>query len=343
MTTRQFAQQIGAKATSLVRDADRSWSVFASVSGAIYIESNDGEILWIAASSSALHPRCILLSTMPTEMPAVGADCVLEGGRLHVGEDLVVRLREAERWPIAVQELANRSASAAEAARKILKAIHQIAVQAPAQGLFAAVRPLPEETRESRNPRNEIEQALFATASRGIDSLCQISTEPTLLGRLQAAIHLVGLGQGLTPSGDDLLGGFLYTHRMLDSTDWRSLIADTSGVDEWLQQVRPLTNKISFTILADYLRGCAALPLYEFLNAALDEQSIEDLIPAAFRIAEIGHSSGWDLLAGVACACAAIAHVSNDDPACQHPPASGVGGREMRQKHEYLKEVVHVC
>lgn len=342
MTTIQFAQQIGATANSMIRDTSRSWSVLASVSGAIYIESDGGEILWIAASSSGLHPRAILLSIMPADLPAVGAECVLEDGGLHVGTNLVIGLREAERWLPSVIERANCGVSAVEAARKILGAIHQAAaVQSPAQGLLATVRSHLGAPGESRISRNEVEQELFATASRGIDSLCQISTESGMLVRLQEAVELVGLGQGLTPSGDDLLGGFLYTHRMLDSSDWRSLISDTLGVHEWLQQARPLTNKISFSILADYLRGDAASPLHEFLNAAVDGQSAEDLLPAACRVAGIGCSSGWDLLAGVACACAAIVRVANDDPAREHPPTSGVAGREMRQEH--LKEVVHVC
>jgi uncharacterized protein DUF2877 len=336
------AHQIGATAFDAMLESNASWSVLASVSGAIYIESGGGEILWIAASSSALHPRAMLLSTMPTELPADGVECVLEDGCLHVGGNLVIGLREAERWPITVRERANRCVSTAETARKILAAIHQIAVRSPAQGLFATVRPLLDAPSESRISRNEVEQAFFATASRGIDSLCQITTESDLLGRLQDAVELVGLGQGLTPSGDDLLGGFLYTHRVLDSSDWRSLISDSSGVDEWLQQARRLTNKISFSILADYLRGDAGLPLHEFLNAALEEQPIEDLTPAARRVSAIGHSSGWDLLAGVACSCAAIMRVADDDPAREHPPIIGVGVREMGQEHEHLREVVHV-
>ena len=341
MTITLCAHQIGATAFAAMLESEASWSVLASVSGAIYIESDGDEILWIVASSSALHPRAILLSTMPAELPTVGAECVLEDGCLSVGVNFVIGLHEAEHWPIAVQERANRGASAAETARKILVAIHQVAVRSPTQGLFATVRSHLGTPSESTISRNEVEQAFFATASRGIDSLCQISTGSDLLGRLQDAVELVGLGQGLTPSGDDLLGGFLYTHRMLCSFDWRSLISDTSGVDDWLQQARRLTNKISFSILADYLRGAAASPLHEFLSVALDGQSVEDLIPAACRVAAIGHSSGWDLLAGVACACAAIVREANDDSAYERPPTTGVAGREMRQGH--LKQGVHVC
>jgi uncharacterized protein DUF2877 len=145
----------------------------------------------------------------------------------------------------------------------------------------------------------------------------------------------------LTPSGDDLLGGFLYTHRMLNSSEWRSLVSDTSDVDEWLQRARPLTNKISFSILADYLRGDAASPLHEFVNASLQEQSLEDLVTAARRVSVIGRSSGWDLLAGITCACVAIARVPANDASREQLPTTDAGAREMRQ--EYLKEVVHVC
>ena len=158
-----------------------------------------------------------------------------------------------------------------------------------------------------------MDQELVATASRGIEVLRQATTEFNLLGRLQDAIQLVGLGRGLTPSGDDLLGGFLYTLHALDSPCWRSLDLDWEGVDRWLSQVRLLTNKISFTILADLARADAAAPLHEFLNAALTGKSLECLVRAAGRVSAIGQSSGWDMLAGVYCACSVVERVVEHD------------------------------
>jgi len=132
---------------------------------------------------------------------------------------------------------------------------------------------------------------------------------------LQNAIELVGLGYGLTPSGDDLLGAFLYTLNMLDSTGCGFIGVNAEVVDGWLEQIRSRTNKISFAILADHTHGDAAAPLQDFLSAASDGRPLETLIQAAGRVAAIGQSSGWDMLAGVHCACAVIERLVNHDPA----------------------------
>lgn len=310
MTT-LFAHQIGATAYAAMLESDRSWSVLASVSGAIYIESDAGDILWIAASASALHPRAILLQVMPTEMPIAGTTCSLKGGCLHVGTNLVVRLRGAELWcPDRMRALNHEDAAAA--VQRIVAAIDQAALRASPQGLLASVVFL-HAPDSGRGSRNAVDQELVATASQAIEVLRQTATEFDLPRRLQDASQLVGLGRGLTPSGDDLLGGFLYALRALDSQDWKSRGLDWEGVDGWLSQVRLLTNKISFAILADLAHGDATAVLHEFLNAALNGESAECLVRAAGRVSGIGQSSGWDMLAGMHCACSVVEHMAEQD------------------------------
>jgi len=341
VATTLFAHQIGATAYAAVLDLDRSWSVLASVSGAIYIESDAEEILWIAAASSALHPRAILIPSMPTEPPAVGSMCCLEGDCLHVGMNLVIRLRDAESWCPELR--APNREDVADAALRITEAIDQAALQSSPQGLLASVV-LPHAPNNAKGSRNAVDQELVATASRGIEVLRQATTEFDLLRCLQEAIQLVGLGRGLTPSGDDLLGGFLYTLHALCPPYTRSPNLDWAGVDGWLSQVRLLTNKISFAILADLARGDAAALLHGFLNAALNGEPTECLVRAAGRVSAIGQSSGWDMLAGVYCACSVVAHmVGHDSTLVPSSSELRCGAREIRQEHERLKEVVRVC
>ncbi len=339
VATTLFAHQIGARAHATILELDRSWSVLASVSNAIYIESDAGEILWIAASSSALHPRAILLPVMPAELPTVGTECCLKDDCLHVGVNLVIRLCGAELW--SPELLVRDGGSASEAARWIATAIDRAALRSPPRGLLARIL-FPHAPRGGRGSRNAIEQELLTAAGRAIESLCQASTGFGLLEQLQNAIALVGLGQGLTPSGDDLLGAFLYTLHVLDSAHWEIIGLDREVMDAWLCQARALTNKISFAILADHAHGDAAASLHELLNAALDGQSLEYLVRAAGRVSVIGQSSGWDMLAGVHCACAAVERMVDYDSA--HGVFFSVHGvaQEMRQELEPWKEVVRV-
>ena len=337
MTTALSAHQIGATAHARILDSDRSWSVLASVSGAIYIESDAGEILWLAASPSALHPRAILLPSMPAELPTAGTECCLKDDCLHVGVDLVIRPCDAELW--SPELLVRDDVNTSEAARRIATAIDRTALRLPPQGLLASIL-FPHALRRGRGSRNAMEREIVTTAGQAMESLCQAPTGFDLLEQLQDAIDLVGLGLGLTPSGDDLLGAFLYTLHILDSPHGRLAGLDWELVDAWLCQARALTNKISFAILADHAHGDAAAPLHEFLDAALDGQSLEYLVRAAGRVSVVGQSSGWDMLAGVHCACAVVERLT--DSARGFSPTSRGVARETRQEHEPWKEVVRV-
>ena len=334
VATTLFAHQIGATAYAATLDLDRSWSVLASVSGAIYIESDAEEILWIAAASSALHPRAILIPSMPTEPPAVGSMCCLEGDCLHIGECLTIKLSNAELW--SPQISVERGTSASLAARNLTSAIGQLALQSPPQEHLARASLSPSVRYDDRDAPNTIEQSLLAATQGLIELLRDVSTLSELREWLKDAIELVGLGQGLTPSGDDLLGAFLYTFYVLD-------LPHLGLADEWLQQARLLTNKISFSILADHAHGDAAAPLHDFLNAALDERPLEDLVRAAGRVSEIGQSSGWDMLVGVHHACTVVARIVHDESVRCVSPSDCMGTRKLRQQDEHLKEVVHVC
>jgi hypothetical protein len=101
---------------------------------------------------------------------------------------------------------------------------------------------------------------------------------------------LIGLGPGLTPSGDDFLGGvMLALHHVHRAAQARSLW-------RWLEPRLTRTSAIS----AAHLAAAAAGEGHEAFHAALEELfQRHDGWPAALeRLAAIGHCSGWDALAG---------------------------------------------
>ncbi len=103
---------------------------------------------------------------------------------------------------------------------------------------------------------------------------------------------LIGLGPGLTPSGDDLLGGALVALHLLDRPD----LAETlwNGISGMIETG---TNAISRAHLAAAERGFAAAALHAILNDLLTGTGVvlAERLAATDRI---GHSSGWDALAG---------------------------------------------
>ena len=97
------------------------------------------------------------------------------------------------------------------------------------------------------------------------------------------AEQLIGLGPGLTPSGDDYLGGMLVALR----ASGRGVQAD--GLWRWLQPRLPgRTSAISAAHLAAAAAGEAHEALHDVLNGDLNLEKLD----------AVGHCSGWDALAG---------------------------------------------
>lgn len=105
------------------------------------------------------------------------------------------------------------------------------------------------------------------------------------------ALGLLGMGPGLTPSGDDLLGGILIAlHRFDRGADarflWRSVAPACAGQ----------TNEVSAELLRAAALGHGSHALHGALEALI---SGDDLARAVARLAQQGHSSGWDSLLGL--------------------------------------------
>jgi hypothetical protein len=103
---------------------------------------------------------------------------------------------------------------------------------------------------------------------------------------------LIGLGPGLTPSGDDLLGGALVALQLLDRPDLAEAL--WNGMRGALETG---TNAISRAHLAAAARGLGGAALHGILNDLLTGKS-EVLAARLAAIDRIGHTSGWDALAG---------------------------------------------
>ena len=101
---------------------------------------------------------------------------------------------------------------------------------------------------------------------------------------------LVGLGPGLTPSGDDLLGGCLIALRRMG----RRGEAEALG-DAVLATARTATGRISLAHLACAARGLGAAALHDALEAVVADG---DAGAALAALDGIGHCSGWDALVG---------------------------------------------
>ena len=108
-----------------------------------------------------------------------------------------------------------------------------------------------------------------------------------------AVLALLGLGPGLTPSGDDFLGGMLIALAILPAPLLRAQLLEL--IENHAQQ---RTNAISIAHLRAAGAGAGHEALHEILNSLLtgDGAALPAQLAAVDRI---GHSSGWDSLAGM--------------------------------------------
>lgn len=110
------------------------------------------------------------------------------------------------------------------------------------------------------------------------------------------AAQLIGLGPGLTPSGDDYLGGVLVALR------WLGRGAHADSLWRWLE---PRLAERTSAISAAHLAAAASGQVHEALHEVLDNLSAwqpPDLLPSLARLDAVGHTSGWDALAGIVAA-----------------------------------------
>lgn len=111
-----------------------------------------------------------------------------------------------------------------------------------------------------------------------------------------AALRLLGLGHGLTPSGDDFLGALLFTLRHAPVRAWQ---ARMPGLHSRLAAAASeATNPISAALLHDMMAGSSYRALHDLLDA-LHRGQPETVSDTVHSLLAVGASSGADLLAGV--------------------------------------------
>lgn len=150
-------------------------------------------------------------------------------------------------------------------------------------------------------PTDGLAPLVLANAGRATPSALDRLAEPRLadLERWLAApavrpppLDLLGLGPGLTPSGDDCLCGVLLALDALQARSPRATLATAVAA-----AAPHLTTPLSAGFLAAAAEGYGSEALHRFIASLVgaDMAAIPETIAALVRI---GHTSGWDALAG---------------------------------------------
>ncbi|MGC8873839.1 MAG: DUF2877 domain-containing protein [Chloroflexia bacterium] len=290
------ALDIGQTVRHLLAPGQRG-TILAVVSEAIYLRCASGELFWLTTAGIPRHPRSVRVPALLPAVPANTPFAVDEGGLLTIASHLVLDCRRAPVWspPVLSREEVLPSTALPERICTVCSLLENLPPPAGLGTLLPAI--LGTDTRSPCSPPRAGGPSFPALAFPIVletAAACRARDGEKLLLHAES---LVGLGGGLTPSGDDFVGGlFFCLHHLsrlypesLSPVDWADAIHRSSD----------RTNPISVTALNDLARGQGVEPLHEWLGAILTEGSLERMQHYAARLVRIGHSTGWDLLSGV--------------------------------------------
>lgn len=315
------ATLIGSQAGKLFARPGYRGRVLAVVSDAVYLSDDEGEITWIAREGLPAHTRGVLASFEPPQVaveqypPGPGSTFSVRWPHLRIGDSWEIDLETAAEWRPPALEPGQAAAPALVSARgrQLLAAIHN-AESIPPKGLGRIVPLIPRPDRRNRGGLAAAEgrdvglsvadlpggaDPLIEHASGPVAAIARACLERDMACIEQAGRELVGLGPGLTPAGDDFLGGLLFIAHHLAAAYPADLHWEERPGRELLAWAHTRTNRISYVVLKDMAAGLGPEPLHELVISLLRGQEVNRLMPQVVRLTAIGHSSGWDILAGV--------------------------------------------
>ena len=259
---------IGWKAEAALAAAQGRAHVLASLTTSLYLTAG-AEVIWLGPVCGVPHPRAMLTNHELGRIPPDGA--------------ITLDLARARPWlPRGVAPLADRSSRTA-ATRALLTILRERPECLPSPlGLGSLL--------VGREPPFPLARAVpvILDLARACDS--DRTTEAAA-----TAEKLLGLGPGLTPAGDDLVGGILFARARMDGAGgaaWRQASA------RLIARARQRTNRISLALLADLAEGHGHEPLHDLADALERRACVSDVLDPIRCLVRLGHSSGWDLLAG---------------------------------------------
>lgn len=221
-----------------------------------------GHVIWIGHGRITLHPRAVVLERHLVCL----ADSVLVAAGI-------------EPWQPSMPARIDAPARVCERAETLRGRI--LATESP-RGLAVLLRgdmpPFP-----LARALPDVEALALACAADDADAACR------------AALPLLGLGPGLTPSGDDLVGAAFFARRALARSAGGAVRWSRAG-ERLAQTHAAQSHPIAAALFRDLVTGGTYAPLHRL--AAAIACDCDTPTEAARELIAIGHSSGWDMLAG---------------------------------------------
>ena len=295
-TAPSAADLVGAQANRLLSRPYFSGRVLAVMSKATYVETTAGEVFGLCPLSQPAHTRMVL-GHLDVAGLFPGGRVWTEGDRLLFENGAVLSLDVAPVWEGRGVE-PGEEVPLTELGRGFERVVRESLASHSGENLglgLPLVAAVP-----GRQPPLPNASSPFAAAAMGP---VRRVAEACRNGRLDRALHeadgLIGLGTGLTPSGDDFAGGLLFAAWHLSRAYPEQCPWDRDQVAELVAGCAGSTSRISYAFLQDFAGGQGPRPLHNLLNAMLTGGDVSETMTHVHRVTAIGSSSGWDMLTGM--------------------------------------------
>jgi hypothetical protein len=288
---------LGATARAAL-SASRRGRVLAVMSQAVYLESEAGELVWLATDATPMHGRCLSLGcTLPTVSEGVAYEVLADA--LWFEDGISLAWAGASIWQAPTTGDVLRFGPG-NLARRLESARPSLETLPPPRGFGLLLAPILDRPSEGAiDPAVSGSSRTLWLALPSIENLCDALHGGDVDGALVHAEPLLGLGEGLTPSGDDFIGGMLFGISLLEGVRAPLGRLSSSALERFLTIARHRTNRISFALLRDHAVGQASEPVHHYVRAVLRGDPQADLDRLIADVVRLGHSTGWDTLAGL--------------------------------------------
>lgn len=288
-----YCCQIGGIARRLLASR-ASGRVLAGFSQAAYLLTEQAELFWLAAENAPMHARCLRIAGAFPRL-AAGEAFSAASECIRITSGLQVDCRAASTWT-APPLPGHPALTVAEVSCRVYGAFSTGFDLSPASGLGRLIPRILALARGQVDDRPETDLVLVQAwpAIYAIGQACR--SHDAAAFRSEAA-GLIGLGEGLTPSGDDFLGSLLFVLNAMHKLD-AGLGLDPVAQAPLVESARRRTHPISFALLRDLAAGEAVEPLHELIGVVYSDEPPDSIRQPAARLIRIGHATGWDLLAG---------------------------------------------
>ncbi len=297
----QFYAPGAAEALEQLSEPGRVLSRFQAV---INVETAQGRLLAVQVPGPALGPFGLVLAQARFPgWPAPGTAAWVQGRRLRIGP-LAIDVGLA--LPAPVIEVA--PPGKAWDPSRLATLLGPFAEQSAFGRIWAGS--------DARGVGDPVEQAVRRLAAA-------VTMRPENLAAVeQAAVRIMGRGPGATPSGDDLLVGFLAAWMVCRPRH----LATQSLIQALVEQAPTRTTRLAGEFYYHLTRGRLSEPLAILLRA-VTAGTDRQVLAAARSLASYGATSGLDTIAGVGC------YLRACERAWPRPTTDRAPGRESAQPH----------